>query len=118
MTYATTTELADYLGVELADLSTEDKTEINEGVAKNGMGMIEIEDMIDDFKKLDNHGILEKTFTQGYCYDFASILKRNYEGDIYFVKNKKHYVFKSKGKFYDITGKVKIKDEDVLIKDD
>lgn len=76
-----------------------------------------IEDMIEDFKKFDNNDVLEKTFTEGYCYDFACILERNYQGKIYYMKNKNHYIFKCGNNFYDITGRIYVGKNDILIKD-
>ncbi|KYC45640.1 MAG: hypothetical protein AMQ74_01892 [Candidatus Methanofastidiosum methylothiophilum] len=75
-------------------------------------------EIIKDMKKLGGKGIV-KVFTQGYCYDFAYMMKRDLpKSEIYFIKNKKHYVLKHKGKYYDVNGIVKIKKGDILEKDD
>jgi hypothetical protein len=79
---------------------------------------MKIKKVIKEFKKFDKDNVLIKTFTQGFCYDFACILKMNFpKGEIYFIKNRRHYVFKINNKFYDITGEVNIKKEDILEKD-
>lgn len=72
-------------------------------------------DIINDFKRFDKNGVLVKTFTEGYCYDFAHMLSRSIlDSKIVFIKNRKHYVLCYDSRYYDITGEVKITSKDML----
>ena len=59
---------------------------------------------INDFKKYEKEDVLNKTFTQGYCYYFALILKDRFDGSIYFDSNVGHFITKIGRDYYDITG--------------
>lgn len=61
---------------------------------------------IDHFKRFDNCGILEKTFSQGHCYYFAVILKERFNGVILYDKENGHFVTKIDNNIYDITGDI------------
>lgn len=63
---------------------------------------------IEDFKSFDEHHVMESTFLNGYCYDFAYMLQRTYGGDIVFIKKDCHFVLRIDGKYYDITGEVSV----------
>ena len=54
--------------------------------------MNKVEEIISEFKYFESNSVLTRTFTRGFCYDFACILKRNCpDGEIYFVKDINHY---------------------------
>lgn len=58
--------------------------------------------------------VLVKTFTQGYCYELAAMLKRwNPEGEIMFDPEEQHYVFKFLGSYWDIRGELDLTDEQI-----
>ena len=67
----------------------------------------DISRFISGFKKgFDSKKIIE-CFTEGNCYHFATILKNMYpEGFIYYDRAIGHFIFRYKGSFYDITGKI------------
>ncbi len=66
-------------------------------------------DIIDDIKKFDKHGDISNLFLKGYCFEFCKLLERNHPGgQIYWMEKKRHYLYKYKNKYYDITGVVKI----------
>jgi O-glycosyl hydrolase len=71
--------------------------------------------IINDFKRFEKNNVLKRTFTQGYCYDFAKILQRNTpDSKIVWLKNRRHYVLEYDGKFYDITGEIVLTRDDVV----
>lgn len=73
-----------------------------------------IESFINDFKRYGKE-IIEKTFLEGHCYDFAVILKKHFkEGRIFHSDLDGHYIFSYKDDFYDIRGKI----TDQINKDD
>lgn len=69
---------------------------------------ISINEFINDFKTHINISKeLEELFTTGYCYYFALILQHRYaDGEIYYLSNSNHWIFKLFDKFYDITGEI------------
>jgi hypothetical protein len=79
---------------------------------------IKLMNMIRETKKdFDEKG--SRAFKKDNCYDFAEMMWRNTpDSKIYFVKNKRHYVLKSKGNYYDVDGLVKIDSGDKLESDD
>ena len=65
---------------------------------------IDILQFIDKFKEYEKDNVLVKTFTEGFCYYFALILKSRFpEGKIYYYFPE-HFVFKYQDRLYDITG--------------
>lgn len=67
---------------------------------------MKVEDVINDFVgSIEERGV-HKTFMDGYCYDFAHMLKRSFpSGCICFVEEESHAVFYYDGCYYDITGR-------------
>ena len=64
-------------------------------------------EFINKFKFANKQNVLENTFTNGYCYYFAIILKTRFpSGKILFDKDFNHFVFQYDNKLYDITGNV------------
>ncbi len=62
-------------------------------------------DFIAKFNEKDFCYVLEETFTQGFCYYFAVILKTRFpEVVIYYDQIDGHFISFYKGEFYDITG--------------
>lgn len=55
---------------------------------------------------------IEDVFSNGYCYWFAEILHQRFNGIIYYLPIKNHFITKINGKYFDITGEV-IPDEKV-----
>lgn len=47
---------------------------------------------------------LEHIFMSGNCYYFAVILKDKFNGQIYYLPNKNHFICKINNEYYDITG--------------
>ena len=64
---------------------------------------------INEFKKNEKQSVLIKTFTEGYCYYFALILNDRFDGEIIYIKDFDHFVFKKEGFLFDITGNVTYK---------
>ena len=76
-------------------------------------------DIIKDFKKHDKWNVMNKTFSHGFCYDFAIMLYRNIKNSrILYIVNKHHYVLESNGKYYDITGEISLDENDNVKEDD
>ena len=48
---------------------------------------------------------LEYVFSFGNCYYFAVILKERFNGEIYYLPIKNHFICKIDKDYYDITGK-------------
>lgn len=61
---------------------------------------------INDFKKFNNNSVLEDTFTRGYCYYFALILRERFDGTILYDRGEGHFVTKIGNYLYDINGDV------------
>ena len=77
--------------------------------------MKNILEVIQDFKIFEQNDVLKRTFTEGYCYDFAKILQRHAPGStIVWISNRRHYVLEYDKKYYDITGEVILTNEDVI----
>lgn len=75
---------------------------------------------IDDFKSYNKNNVLEDTFTKGYCYYFALILKDRFDGSIYYDPKIGHFITKIGRDYYDITGCVtdKYKNNTLYSKDE
>lgn len=66
---------------------------------------IDILQFIDKFKEYEKNNVLVKTFTEGFCYYFALILKERFpQGRIMYHSVINHFVFELNNKLYDITG--------------
>lgn len=73
----------------------------------------EVNKFIKDFKLYDNSGEVTDTFTKGYCYWFAYILKARFNrGSIVYYHAGNHFAFEVCGHIFDITGD--ITDKNVL----
>lgn len=67
----------------------------------------EILKFINDFKKYDEDGTLEKTFLNGYCYWFAHMLDGRFmTAHIQYEPIEGHFVTEIDGRYYDIRGDV------------
>ena len=75
----------------------------------------EILGFINKFKQYERNTVLEKTFTQGFCYYFAVILNERFDGEIVYIKDIEHFVFKKDEMLFDITGNVTKKYQDMKI---
>lgn len=59
------------------------------------------------FKEYEKDDVLTKTFTNGFCHEFATLLKLKFGGDVVKLEDRQHYVLKKDKVYYDITGVVK-----------
>ena len=75
----------------------------------------EILEFINKFKQYEKDSILVKTFTEGFCYYFALILKERFDGEIVYIKEFDHFVLKKDEFLFDITGNVSKKYKDCKI---
>ena len=69
----------------------------------------EVEEFIQNFKEYEKDGVLEKTFTQGWCYWFATILASrfsNYGAEILYEPVRGHFITLIGNRYYDIRGDV------------
>lgn len=67
----------------------------------------EVNKFIKDFKLYDNSGEVTDTFTKGYCYWFAYILKARFNiGSIVYYHVGNHFAFKIFDRVFDITGDI------------
>ena len=74
---------------------------------------------INDFKKFEDNDVLLKTFSYGYCYYFALILKSRFNGNILYDMEEGHFVIKISQYIYDINGDVTYKyNNKELLKED
>ena len=76
--------------------------------------MTEVLEFIRRFKTYDDVGILEETFSRGYCYYFAVILQERFGGEILYDPIEGHFVTRIVDEdwrvhLYDITGDVTMK---------
>ena len=77
-----------------------------------------IKKIIKDIKKYNVKDI-EKTFMDGYCYMFATLIHFNVQGSrIFFSKKRKHYYAEYNNHFFDIEGEKDIKITADLEEDD
>lgn len=66
--------------------------------------MSEIEKFIHDFKQYERSHVIFNTFSYGYCYYFAVILKSRFPKGEIMYHHTNHYLFKLDDRLYDITG--------------
>jgi len=65
---------------------------------------ISVIEFIDLFKEYENNDVLVNTFTQGFCYWFAFILKTRFKDSEIYYNTEDHFMIKLNDKLYDITG--------------
>lgn len=70
----------------------------------------EVEKFISSF-----HGDSKEVFTRGKCYWFAFILCNEFQGKLYYSEKENHFVAMIGDKFYDITGDVTNKYNDLIL---
>ena len=81
----------------------------------DGGTMSEIEKFISDFKQYERSHVLFNTFSYGYCYYFAVILKARFpQGEIMY-HHTNHYMLGLGGRLYDITGDCTDKYDDNML---
>lgn len=61
---------------------------------------------INKFKQHEHDNVLIDTFTLGYCYYFAVILKERFTGTILYDWLEGHFITEINNRLYDITGDV------------
>ena len=62
-------------------------------------------EFIEGLKSYEKESVLVDTFTKGYCYYFAIILKDRFpQGEIWYLPVVNHFVYKIEDRFYDATG--------------
>ena len=65
-----------------------------------------VKEYIEFFKWYDKENVLINTFTKGYCYKFAVILKDRFDGEIFYEPIEGHFITKIGSKYWDIRGDV------------
>lgn len=61
---------------------------------------------IKNFKCYDKNDVLVNTFSKGYCYQFAVILKERFDGVILYDPIEGHFITLINDRLFDITGDV------------
>ena len=75
-------------------------------------------DPLDIISDLRSKKTIENAFLNGYCYDFARLLRSWCPGGtIFFLPDRKHYVYFFNKKYWDITGVVDVKDHECKVED-
>lgn len=65
-----------------------------------------VDEFIRKFKSYNKENVLESTFLNGYCYQFAIILKDRFDGVILYEPIEGHFIIKIDNELYDIRGNV------------
>ena len=74
---------------------------------------MEIINFINNFKKRYPLEITD-LFSHGYCYHFAIILCNIFNGGLYYLPIENHFITKIGENYYDINGKVELKEKSYL----
>lgn len=101
---STSKNRADKLAYYIVDKVLEWKL-TKEEVGKDG----DVLEFIRGFNRTESNNVLMDTFTKGYCYYFSVILRERFPGGkIVYAPIRGHFLYKIKGKLYDITGEVEV----------
>ena len=66
-------------------------------------------DFINKFLAYEENEVLLKTFTSGFCYYFAIILRERFGGEVVYDPIEGHFLLLLEGLLYDITGEATAK---------